>query len=52
MKFGLLFYLQDPPNGEHIARLYDEVFEQAQFAERMGFEAFFVPSASAMHTAG
>src|SRR5260221_2051872 len=43
MKFGLLFHLQDPPNGDHIARLYDEVFAQAQFAEQMGFEAFFVP---------
>lgn len=43
MKFGLLFHLQDPPNGDHIARLYDEVFAQAQFAEQLGFEAFFVP---------
>jgi hypothetical protein len=34
MKFGLLFLLQDPPNGEHIPRLYDEVFEQAELAER------------------
>lgn len=25
MKFGLLFPLQDPPNGDHIPRLYDEV---------------------------
>ena len=43
MKFGLLFLLQDPPNGEHIPRLYDEVFEQAELAERLGFDAFFVP---------
>lgn len=31
MKFGLLFLLQDPPNGEHIPRLYDEVFEQDEW---------------------
>jgi hypothetical protein len=44
MKFGLLFHLQDPPNGDHIARLYDEVFAQAQFAEQLGFEAFSYPN--------
>lgn len=43
MKFGLLFVLQDPPNGENLPRLYDEVFAQAELAERVGFEAFFVP---------
>jgi alkanesulfonate monooxygenase SsuD/methylene tetrahydromethanopterin reductase-like flavin-dependent oxidoreductase (luciferase family) len=43
MKFGLLFLLQDPPKGDHIPRLYDEVFEQADLAERLGFDAFFVP---------
>ena len=43
MKFGLLFTLQDPPHGENIPRLYDEVFEQAELAEQLGFEAFFVP---------
>ena len=43
MKFGLLFLLQDPPKGDHIPRLYDEVFEQAELAERRGFDAFFVP---------
>lgn len=43
MKFGLLFHTQDPPHGEQIPRLYDEIFEQAQFAEQLGFEAFFVP---------
>lgn len=43
MKFGLLFLLQDPPQGEHLPRLYDEVFEQAALAEQVGFEAFFVP---------
>jgi alkanesulfonate monooxygenase SsuD/methylene tetrahydromethanopterin reductase-like flavin-dependent oxidoreductase (luciferase family) len=43
MKFGLLFTLQDPPHGENIPQLYDEVFEQAEFAEQMGFAAFFVP---------
>ena len=43
MKFGLLFQLQDPPHGDNLPRLYDEVFAQAELAERMGFEAFFVP---------
>ncbi len=43
MKFALLFLLQDPPNGDHVPRLYDEVFEQAELAEQVGFEAFFVP---------
>ncbi|MGE0822239.1 MAG: LLM class flavin-dependent oxidoreductase [Candidatus Binatia bacterium] len=43
MKFGLHFLLQDPPNGENLPRIYDEVFEQAELAERLGFDAFFVP---------
>ena len=43
MKFGLIFTLQDPPNGEHLPRLYDEVFAQAALAESAGFEAFFLP---------
>ena len=43
MKFGLHFLLQDPPHGENLPRLYDEVFEQAELAERLGFDAFFVP---------
>ena len=43
MKFGLLFHAQDPPNGANISRLYDEIFEQAELAERLGFDAFFVP---------
>ncbi len=43
MKFGLLFHTQDPPNGDHIPRLYDEIFAQAQYAEQFGFDAFFVP---------
>ena len=43
MKLGLIFTLQDPPNAEHMQRLYDEVLEQAELAESLGFEAFFVP---------
>ncbi len=43
MKFGLLLLLQDPPNGERIAALYDEVFEAAEAAERVGFDGLFVP---------
>lgn len=43
MKFGLLFPLQDPPNGDHIPQLYDEVFAQAELAEQLGFDAFFLP---------
>ena len=43
MKFGLLFQLQDPPNGDNLPRLYDEIFAEAELAERVGFSAFFVP---------
>ena len=43
MKFGLIFTLQDPPHGEHLSRLYDEVFTQAALAEEAGFELFLVP---------
>ncbi|MCY4389023.1 MAG: LLM class flavin-dependent oxidoreductase [Desulfurellaceae bacterium] len=43
MKFGLIFTLQDPPHGEHLSRLYDEVFAQAALAEEAGFELFLVP---------
>src|SRR5262245_35015227 len=43
MKFGILLPLQDPPNGDNLPRLYDEVFEQAEFAEQLGFDAFFIP---------
>ena len=43
MKFGLIFALQDPPNGENLPRLYDEVFAQAELAEDLGFDAFFLP---------
>ena len=43
MKFGLIFTLQDPPNGEHLPRLYDEVFAQAELAEAAGFETFLLP---------
>lgn len=43
MKFGLIFTLQDPPHGEHLSRLYDEVFAQAVLAEEAGFELFLLP---------
>ena len=43
MKLGLIFTMQDPPNGEHLQRLYAEIFEQAELAESVGFEAFFLP---------
>ncbi len=43
MKFGLIFTLQDPPHGEHLSRLYDEVFAQAALAEEAGFELFLLP---------
>jgi len=43
MKFGLIFALQDPPNAENLPRLYDEVFTQAELAEDVGFDAFFLP---------
>ena len=43
MKFGLIFTLQDPPHGEHLPRLYDEVFAQAALAEEAGFELFLLP---------
>ncbi len=43
MKFGMLVNTQDPPDGARIAALYDEILEEAELAEAMGFDAVFVP---------
>ena len=32
---------QDPPKGENVARMIDEVMEQAQTCEDVGFDGFF-----------
>ncbi|MBI2802988.1 MAG: LLM class flavin-dependent oxidoreductase [Gammaproteobacteria bacterium] len=32
---------QDPPKGEHVARMIDEIVEQAELCERVGFDGFF-----------
>ncbi len=43
MKFGVLLFPQDPPRAEHLTRVYDEVLEQAEVAEELGFDSCFVP---------
>jgi probable F420-dependent oxidoreductase len=43
MKFGMLVNTQDPPDGARIAALYDEILEEAELAEAVGFDAVFVP---------
>ncbi len=32
---------QDPPKGEHVARMIDEIIEQAEVCEQVGFDGFF-----------
>ncbi len=32
---------QDPPKGEHVARMIDEIVEQAEVCEQVGFDGFF-----------
>ena len=32
---------QDPPKGENVARMIDEIVEQAELCEQTGFDGFF-----------
>lgn len=43
MRFGMLVNTQDPPDGARIPQLYEEILEEAQLAEAVGFDAVFVP---------
>ncbi len=43
MKFGMLVNTQDPPEGRTIPRLYEEIFREAELAEKVGFDSVFVP---------
>jgi probable F420-dependent oxidoreductase len=43
VKFGMLVNTQDPPDGRHIPRLYQEILEEAELAESLGFDSVFVP---------
>lgn len=43
MKFGMLVNTQDPPDGNNIPRLYEEVLQEAELAEQCGFDSVFVP---------
>lgn len=42
MKFGISPCTQSPPAGEHMDRLVDQIIEQAQQAERYGFDSFLL----------
>lgn len=43
MKFGVLFRVQDPPNGENIGRRMRETIYASQVAEDSGFDGVFLP---------
>lgn len=43
MKFGILINTQDPPDGRNIQSLYQEIFQEAELAEDVGFDSVFVP---------
>ena len=43
MKFGVLFRVQDPPNGENIGRRMRETIRASQLAEEVGFDGVFLP---------
>lgn len=43
MKFGILFRIQDPPNGAHIGRRMRETIHASRVAEEAGFDGVFVP---------
>lgn len=42
LKVGYLPCTQDPPNGEHMAQLIDEIVAEAQAAEESGFDGCFI----------
>lgn len=41
MDFGFYLPNQDPPRGEHIQRLYDEVLEMCELGDRLGYATCF-----------
>mgnify|MGYP003639929364 CR=1 FL=1 len=41
MRVGYFPCTQDPPKGENVARLIDEIIEQAKVCEDVGFDGFF-----------
>ena len=41
MKFGIYSSIADPPAGEHLDRVVDEVIEEALLAEESGFDSCF-----------
>jgi|TARA_Y100000031_G_scaffold127450_1_gene145125 alkanesulfonate monooxygenase SsuD/methylene tetrahydromethanopterin reductase-like flavin-dependent oxidoreductase (luciferase family) len=43
MKFGILFRIQDPPNGEKIGQRMRETISCAELAEQVGFDGVFLP---------
>lgn len=43
MKFGMLVNTQNPPAGENMPRLYDEVLAEAELADAVGFDLVCVP---------
>jgi alkanesulfonate monooxygenase SsuD/methylene tetrahydromethanopterin reductase-like flavin-dependent oxidoreductase (luciferase family) len=43
MKIGYFPCTQDPPKGENVARVWDEIVAEAQAAEAAGFDGCFVP---------
>lgn len=43
MRFGVLFMPQDPPDGRHIVRRWEEILRAAEVAEESGFDGVFVP---------
>lgn len=40
MEFGIFPCTEDPPRGEHVDRLFDEIVAEAQAAEAAGFDSF------------
>jgi alkanesulfonate monooxygenase SsuD/methylene tetrahydromethanopterin reductase-like flavin-dependent oxidoreductase (luciferase family) len=43
MKFGLLFRIQDPPDGANIVERWQQGLEIAKVAEEVGFDGLFLP---------
>lgn len=43
MKFGMLVNTQNPPAGENMPRLYDEILAEAELADKVGFDLLTVP---------
>jgi alkanesulfonate monooxygenase SsuD/methylene tetrahydromethanopterin reductase-like flavin-dependent oxidoreductase (luciferase family) len=43
MKFGLLFRVQDPPDGSNLVQRWQEALQVAKVAEESGFDGLFLP---------